>query len=360
MAPWSISKKFGRNAIIAIVSSTLNYIKPTNDWRRFYPNNYRQTRLQFEVDGLEQDALGKNVLKLSHVSYPHRIFTAFVNSVKLERPGSPNHIFSNDAQERSIPRAILPDDDNEEDHEPIEDGAIEGSADDGEGGIAAGNEAVHANNLTTDGEWNWSAFFDSIANDARGATSKNDPVMKHILNPQMLRTWNPIDYFNRFFPWGYIQLHVIPATNESLKEINKAETTMHEIKTWLGIWFLMSLNGQYSVDEFFETKTKSDQRDFFNPPQCGKYMSKGRFQRLLQFLRLTKTPPPAHRNRSWIIRDMIKSFNNHIETVFNPSWITCLNESMVLFMNEFCPNWVCVKCKPHPFGKNTKPLPFAS
>ncbi len=262
MAPRLIPKKLGRNAI---VSSTLNYIKPTNLWREIYPNDYRQTRLQFKVNGLEQDALGKNVLKLFHVSYPDRIFTAFVNSVKLERPGPPNQFFSNDAQERSVPRAVLPDDDDEEDCKLIEDGAIEGSADDGEAGIAKANEAVHANNPTTDGKWNWWAFFDLIANNARGATPKNDPVMKHILNPQMLRTWNPIDYFNRFFPWWYIWLNVIPATNESLKEINEAETTVHKIKTWLGIWFLMSLNGQYSVDEFFETKTESDQSDFFNP-----------------------------------------------------------------------------------------------
>ncbi len=82
------------------------------------------------------------------------------------------------------------------------------------------------------------------------------PVMKHILNPQMLRTWNPINYFNQFFLWGYIWLHVIPATNEALKEINRAKTTIPKIKTWLGIWFLMSLNGQYAVDNLMRLKQK--------------------------------------------------------------------------------------------------------
>ncbi len=51
-----------------------------------------------------------------------------------------------------------------------------------------------------------------------------------------------------------------------------------------------------------------------------------------------------------MVRDMVQAFNNHMEAVFDPSWITCLDESMVSFMNKFCPNWVCVKRKPQPFG----------
>ncbi len=122
MAPWSIPKKLGQNAI---VSSTLNYIKPTNHWREIYPNDYRQTRLQFKVEGLEQDAQGKNVLKLSHVCFPNKTFTAFVKSVKLEQPGPPNQFFNNDGQQRLVSRAILANDDAEEDCKPIEDAAKE-------------------------------------------------------------------------------------------------------------------------------------------------------------------------------------------------------------------------------------------
>jgi hypothetical protein len=51
-----------------------------------------------------------------------------------------------------------------------------------------------------------------------------------------------------------------------------------------------------------------------------------------------------------MIRDMVKLFNDHMEAIFNPSWLTCLDESMVVFQNEFAPNWVCIKRKPHPFG----------
>ncbi len=131
MAPQLIPKKLGRNVI---VSSTLNYIKPTNHWREIYPNDYRQTRLQFKVEGLEQDALGKNVLKLSHVCFPNKAFTAFVNSVKIKQPRPPNQFFNNNAQQRPISRVILANDNAEEDCKPIEDAAIKGSADDEIGG----------------------------------------------------------------------------------------------------------------------------------------------------------------------------------------------------------------------------------
>ncbi len=127
MAPQLIPKKLGRNAII---SSTLNYIKPTNHWHEIYPNDYRQTRLPFKVEGREQDSSGKNVLKFSHVSYSNKIFTAFVNSVNLKQPGPPNQFFNNNAQERSVPRAVLPADIDEEDCKPREVRAIKGSPDD--------------------------------------------------------------------------------------------------------------------------------------------------------------------------------------------------------------------------------------
>lgn len=39
-----------------------------------------------------------------------------------------------------------------------------------------------------------------------------------------------------------------------------------------------------------------------------------------------------------------------MQAVFNPSWLTCLDESMVIFFNAFAPGWMNVKRKPHPFG----------
>ncbi len=75
MAPGQIPNKLGINAS---VSAALNYIQPTSHWKEVYHNSYRMKRLTFCVDGLEQDAAGKNVLKLFHAAYPDKIFTAYV------------------------------------------------------------------------------------------------------------------------------------------------------------------------------------------------------------------------------------------------------------------------------------------
>jgi Transposase IS4 len=40
-----------------------------------------------------------------------------------------------------------------------------------------------------------------------------------------------------------------------------------------------------------------------------------------------------------------------MEDQFDPSWINCLDESMMEWLNQFtCPGFMCVGRKPHPFG----------
>ncbi len=51
-----------------------------------------------------------------------------------------------------------------------------------------------------------------------------------------------------------------------------------------------------------------------------------------------------------MIRPLINAFNKHMTENFNPLWLSCLDESMVAFLNKHCPNWVCMKRKLHPFG----------
>ncbi len=57
---------------------------------------------------------------------------------------------------------------------------------------------------------------------------------------------------------------------------------------------------------------------------------------------------------------MVNVFNDHMEEHFDPSWILYLDELMVAFMNEHCPNWVIVKRKPHPYVMSTIQLLISS
>ena len=48
---------------------------------------------------------------------------------------------------------------------------------------------------------------------------------------------------------------------------------------------------------------------------------------------------------------MIDAFNEHYETNYRPSWLSCIDESMSSWLDKFCPGFMMVPRKPHPFGK---------
>ena len=46
---------------------------------------------------------------------------------------------------------------------------------------------------------------------------------------------------------------------------------------------------------------------------------------------------------------MIDAWNSHMKKIFTPSWISCLDESMSVWMNKLtCPGFVFCPSKPHP------------
>ena len=48
---------------------------------------------------------------------------------------------------------------------------------------------------------------------------------------------------------------------------------------------------------------------------------------------------------------MIKSFNEHMKEVFILSWISCLDESMLVWTSKWtCPGWVYVPRKLQSYG----------
>ena len=47
---------------------------------------------------------------------------------------------------------------------------------------------------------------------------------------------------------------------------------------------------------------------------------------------------------------MIDAFNDHYATEYSPSWLNCLDESMNVWLNKFCPGFMSLPRKPHSFG----------
>jgi hypothetical protein len=47
---------------------------------------------------------------------------------------------------------------------------------------------------------------------------------------------------------------------------------------------------------------------------------------------------------------MQDNFNTYYAEQYCPGWWNCLDESMSVWQNNFCPGFMCVPRKPHPFG----------
>ncbi len=194
--------------------------------------------------------------------------------MKIKNAGPPNQFFRNDASSSGSVSGPVENEDEEEEEgcEPIEDGAVIKNDNDGQIGtndppsnddILAGSTLTtdqSCDGSSTDGKWSWMAFFKEINIDERGSAIKTNPGLKYG-NPAQMKHWKAINFFNYFVPWDFLELHVIPVTNAAIEEsrVNKI-LTLPELKRFFGVWFLMSLHPQYSLDEFFYQEPRKDDK----------------------------------------------------------------------------------------------------
>ena len=83
-------------------------------------------------------------------------------------------------------------------------------------------------------------------------------------------------------------------------------------------------------------------------PFClGPYMSRFCWEAINGALRYTNKIPPALLHE---VRQMQDGFNTHYAEQYCTGWWNCLDESMSVWQNTFCPGVLCVPRKPHPFG----------
>ncbi|KAL7468866.1 hypothetical protein ACHAXS_012884 [Conticribra weissflogii] len=80
-------------------------------------------------------------------------------------------------------------------------------------------------------------------------------------------------------------------------------------------------------------------------------MAKGRFLQLTGAMTYTNNQPPNFEDKFFDVRQIINAFNMHYESNYNPSWLNCLDESMSSWLNQHCPGFMYVPCKPHPSRK---------
>jgi Transposase IS4 len=155
-----------------------------------------------------------------------------------------------------------------------------------------------------------------------------------------------LDNFELFFPKQFVTDTILPVMNRNAQ---LGMIQYGEFLRWLGIWFLMATIQGPARYEFW----KKDPIDpFVGAPIClNEYMSRNRFQDILTSLQFTDGEPPNYVDKFFRIRDLVNAWNGNMTSNFTPGWINCLDESMMVWSNQWtCPGFMFVPRKPHPFG----------
>ena len=81
-------------------------------------------------------------------------------------------------------------------------------------------------------------------------------------------------------------------------------------------------------------------------------MSLNRFEDIPRNLSYTDKNVPAYNDKFFHMRQMEDAWNANTTKVFEPSWVSMLDESMKEWLSKYtCPDCMRVGRKPHPFGK---------
>jgi Transposase IS4 len=146
------------------------------------------------------------------------------------------------------------------------------------------------------------------------------PVQATVLQSEIF-----LDNFELFFPKQFVTYTILPVMNRNAQF---GMIQYGEFVRCLGIWFLMAIKIQGPAHYKFWEKDPVD--PFVGAPiRLNEYMSRNRFQDILASLQFTDGEPPNYVDKFFRIRDLVEAWNGNMTSNFTPSWINCLDESMI-------------------------------
>ena len=156
--------------------------------------------------------------------------------------------------------------------------------------------------------------------------------------------------FRMAFPEEWIETVLIPTTNGHLTN----RMTLGEFYKWLGCNFFMACFQGISDRESWWSKSPVSMYDGA-PFRLGNVMSLYRYKEITMAIRFTDKAAPTLERDGYVdrfheVRNMLDVFNEYYASNYHPSWLNVLDESMSSWLSKFCPGFMCVPRKPHPFG----------
>jgi hypothetical protein len=178
----------------------------------------------------------------------------------------------------------------------------------------------------------------------------NDPGKWRNHRWDEIAAMSSFDLFRMTMPEQFIRDVIIPATNVMLRD----PLTISEFYKWLGCQFYMACFQGVSDRKLWWS---SQPIDMFSgaPFRLNQFMTRNRFLDISAALCFTDEKAPTVADDGFVdrfhdVRKMLAAFNDHMEASYIPSWLNCLDESMSSWLSKFCPGFMCVPRKPHPFG----------
>ena len=161
----------------------------------------------------------------------------------------------------------------------------------------------------------------------------------------IVKDMDELQLFLLCLPVDYIKTVILPSTNVHLDK----ELTMQEFFVFLGCLFFMACHpGVASRDLWWSAKDISPAEGA--PFRLNAYFSKNRFKAIMGALRYTNNQQPSYSDKFHDVRQLIDAWNDFMAEEYVAGWWNCLDESMSVFNNPYCPGWMVVPRKPHPFG----------
>ena len=158
--------------------------------------------------------------------------------------------------------------------------------------------------------------------------------------------WTRLQLFEMFLPKTFIQTVILPQTNKNLKG---KPLLYGEFLQWIGLMLMTATLQGFQRRDFWSMQ----QIDTFEtaPIRFGSIMKRNRFEEILRALTYTDEKAPSYIDGFWEVRQLLKAWNDNMAENFTSSWISCLDESMMKWLNKFtCPGFMFVPRKPWPFG----------